>query len=147
MLKDFKAFLKRGNVVDLAVAVIIGAAFGAIVRSLTDDILMPVIGLLTGGVDFTDKFIVLEEGSAAPAPYVTLVDAKEAGAVTLNYGVFINQIVTFLIVALFIFLLVRALKKMEKPAPAAVPTTKPCPHCATEIPVAATRCPNCTSQL
>jgi large conductance mechanosensitive channel len=147
MLKDFKAFLKRGNVVDLAVAVIIGAAFGAIVKSLTDDILMPVIGLLTGGVDFTDKFIVLEQGSAAPAPYVTLAEAKEAGAVTLNYGVFINQIVTFLIVAFFIFLLVRALKKMERPAPAAAPTTKPCPHCATEIPVAATRCPHCTSQL
>jgi large conductance mechanosensitive channel len=147
MLKDFKAFIMRGNVLDLAVAVIIGAAFGAIVKSLTDDVLMPVIGLLTGGVDFSDKFILLEEGSAAPAPYATLAEAKEAGAVTLNYGVFINQIVTFLIVSFFIFLIIRSIKKMQKPEPAAVATTKSCPHCATDIPITAKRCPNCTSQL
>jgi len=146
MLKDFKAFILRGNVVDLAVGVIIGAAFGAIVKSAVDDLLMPPIGLATGGIDFSNKFIVLKDGAKAAAPYASLADAKAAGAVTWNYGVFISQFVTFLIVALCVFLLVRALARLQPPAPAAV-TTKDCPFCATAIPVGAKRCPHCTSQL
>jgi large conductance mechanosensitive channel len=147
MLKDFRTFVMRGNVVDLAVGVIIGAAFGAIVKSLVDDVMMPPIGLVTGGIDFSNKFIVLKDGSKAAAPYASLADARDAGAVTLNYGLFINQIVTFLIVAFCVFLLVRAINRMHAPAPAAAPTTKTCPQCATEIPLSAKRCPNCTSQL
>jgi large conductance mechanosensitive channel len=147
MLKDFKAFVLRGNVMDLAVGVIIGAAFGAIVKSAVDDLVMPPIGLATGGVDFANKFIVLKDGAKAAAPYASLVDAKAAGAVTWNYGVFISQLVTFLIVALCVFLMVRAIMRLQGPAPAAPVTTKDCPFCATPIPLAAKRCPNCTSQL
>ena len=147
MFNDFKAFVMRGNVVDLAVGVIIGAAFGAIVKSLVDDIIMPPIGLATGGVDFASKFIVLKEGAKAAAPYASLADAKAAGAVTMNYGLFINQIVTFLIIAACVFLIVRAVSRMQTPPPAAAPATKQCPFCATDIPVAAKRCPHCTSQL
>ena len=147
MLKDFRAFIMRGSVVDLAVGVIIGAAFGGIVKSLVDDVIMPPIGLATGGVDFANKFIVLKEGAKAAAPYASLADAKEAGAVTLNYGLLINQIVTFLIIAACIFLLIRFIARMQGPPPAAAPVTKDCPFCATAIPVGAKRCPNCTSQL
>ncbi len=151
MWKDFKAFIMRGNVVDLAVGVIIGAAFGAIVKSLVDDVIMPPIGLATGGLDFSNKFILLKEGTKAAAPYASLADAHAAGAVTLNYGVFINNILTFLIIAFCVFLLVRAVARLHlepktTPAPAA-PSTKACPYCATQIPIPATRCPNCTSQL
>ena len=147
MFKDFRAFVMRGNVVDLAVGVIIGAAFGSIVKSLVDDVIMPPIGLATGGIDFTNMFVMLNEGTKAPAPYASLADAKAAGAVTLNYGLFINQIVTFLIVAFCVFLLVRVINRMHAPAPAAAPSTKTCPQCGTEIPIVAKRCPNCTSQL
>ncbi len=152
MWKDFKAFIMRGNVVDLAVGVIIGAAFGAIVKSLVDDIIMPPIGLATGGLDFSNKFILLKEGAKAAGPYASLADAKGAGAVTLNYGVFVNNIITFLIIAAAVFLLVRMISKlhMEQVAmapPPSVPTTKACPYCATQIPIPAKRCPNCTSQL
>jgi large conductance mechanosensitive channel len=147
MLKDFKAFIMRGSVVDLAVGVIIGAAFGSIIKSLVDDILMPPIGLATGGVDFANKFLVLKDGAKAAAPYASLVDAKAAGAVTLNYGVFVNQVVIFLIVAACIFLVVRMLARLQGPPPAAAPATKTCAFCATEIPVAAKRCPHCTSAL
>ncbi len=147
MLKDFKAFIMRGNVVDLAVGVIIGAAFGAIVKSLVDDIIMPPIGLATGGMDFSNKFIVLRDGAKAAAPYASLADAKTAGAVTMNYGVFVNQIVTFLIVAACIFMIVRMVSRLQPAAPSGPPTTKPCKFCATAIPIAAQRCPNCTSQL
>ena len=147
MFNDFKAFVMRGNVVDLAVGVIIGAAFGAIVKSLVDDIIMPPIGLAMGGVDFASKFIVLKEGAKAAAPYASLADAKAAGAVTMNYGLFINQIVTFLIIAACVFLIVRAVSRMQTPPTAAAPATKQCPFCATDIPVAAKRCPHCTSQL
>jgi large conductance mechanosensitive channel len=147
MFKDFKAFILRGNVVDLAVGVIIGAAFGGIVKSMVDDLIMPPIGLATGGIDFTNKFIVLKDGAAAAAPYASLADAKAAGAVTLNYGVFIGQTVTFLIVAACIFMLIKAVARLQPAAPAAPPATKVCPHCATDIPVAAKRCPHCTSQL
>jgi large conductance mechanosensitive channel len=148
MIKDFKAFIMRGNVVDLAVGVIIGASFGAIVKSLVDDVIMPPIGLATGGLDFGNKFVVLKEGAKAAAPYASLADAKTAGAVTLNYGLFINQTVTFVIVAMCVFILVRMVSRLQRPpAPAPAPATKSCPFCATPIPVAAKRCPNCTSQL
>ena len=147
MLKDFRAFIMRGSVVDLAVGVIIGAAFGGIIKSMVDDVIMPPIGLATGGVDFANKFIVLKEGTKAAAPYASLADAKDAGAVTLNYGLFINQIVTFLIVAACIFLIIRVINRMHPPPPPVAAVTKDCPFCATPIPVSAKRCPNCTSQL
>jgi large conductance mechanosensitive channel len=147
MGKDFKEFILRGNVVDLAVAVIIGAAFGTIVTSLVNDLVMPPIGLLLGNVDFTDLFVVLKDGSKAAGPYATLADAQAAGAVTLNYGVFISRVVTFLIVAFAVFLVVRALNRMKRPATAAAPVTKECPYCVSTIGIKASRCPNCTSQL
>jgi large conductance mechanosensitive channel len=149
MLKDFKAFIMRGNVVDLAVGVIIGAAFGAIVKSLVDDVMMPPLGLLTGGLDFSNKFAVLKEGAKHAAPYLSLADARDAGATTLNYGLFINNIVSFLIVAFCVFLVVRAVNKLhlENKTLAPPAATKGCPYCATQIPIPATRCPNCTSQL
>ena len=147
MLKDFRAFIMRGNVVDLAVGVIIGASFGGIVKSMVDDVIMPPVGLATGGADFANKFIVLKEGTKAAAPYASLADAKEAGAVTLNYGLFINQIVAFLIVAACIFFIIRLIARMQGPPAVAAPVTKDCPFCATPIPVGAKRCPNCTSQL
>src|SRR5579872_3018785 len=133
MWRDFKAFIMRGNVVDLAVGVIIGAAFGAIVKSLVDDIIMPPIGLATGGLDFSNKYALLKEGTKAAAPYASLADAKAAGAVTLNYGVFVNNIITFLIIAAAVFLLVRAVSRLRlEPATlTAAPTTKACPYCAT----------------
>jgi large conductance mechanosensitive channel len=148
MFKDFKAFVMRGNVVDMAVGIIIGAAFGTIVQSFVNDVIMPPIGLLLGDVDFTDMFAVLKQGEAA-GPYATLADAQAAGAVTLNWGVFITTIVTFLIIAFAVFMMIRALSNMQKKeeeAPAE-PTTKECPHCFTVIPIKATRCPACTSQL
>lgn len=147
MLKEFKAFAMRGNVVDMAVGIIIGAAFGAIVKSLVDDVIMPPIGMLMGNVDFSNLYAVLKEGAAAAAPYASLADAKKAGAVTINYGVFINSVISFLIVAFAVFMLIRSinrLKQAEAPAPA---TTKDCPFCASAIPLKATRCPHCTSEL
>jgi large conductance mechanosensitive channel len=147
MWQDFKAFVMRGNVMDLAVGVIIGAAFGAVVSSLVNDVLMPPLGLATGGVDFGEKYLLLKAGEAAPPPYASLAAAKAAGAVTLNYGAFINAIIAFLIVAFAVFMLVRGVNKLyRKPAPP-TPNTKPCPFCAMTIPLAATRCPNCTSQI
>jgi large conductance mechanosensitive channel len=148
MFEEFKKFVLRGNVLDLAVGVIIGAAFGAIVTSLVNDIIMPPVGLLLGRVDFSNLFIVLKAGEVA-GPYATLAAAQEAGAVTMNYGLFINAIISFLIVALAIFLIVRAANRLqrEEEAPPPEPTTKECPYCATTIPIAATRCPNCTSEL
>ena len=129
MLKDFKAFVMRGNVVDLAVAVVIGAAFGAIVKSLVDDIIMPPIGLVVGKLDFSNLFLVLKPGEKAAPPYATIAEAHSAGAVTLNYGTFINNIVGFLIVALAIFMIVRMLNRMyAQPAPP-TESTKPCPEC------------------
>jgi len=143
---DFKAFIMRGNVVDLAVGVIIGAAFGAIVKSLVDDMLMPVIGLATGGIDFSSHFVLLKAGSKLAPPYNTPAEAKAAGAVTVNYGSFINSVLTFLIIAFCVFLLVRAVAKLYH-APVAPPNTKSCPFCTKAIPLAAKRCPECTSQL
>lgn len=149
MWKEFKEFALRGYVVDMAVGVVIGAAFGAIVKSLVDDVIMPPIGLLLGGVDFSELFILLKGGSPAP-PYASLADAQAAGAVTINYGLFVNSIISFLIVAFVVFLLVRAInratreKKEEAPAE---PTTRECPYCLSTIPIKATRCPHCTSDL
>ena len=148
MMEEFKKFAMRGNVVDMAVGIIIGGAFGTLVKSLVSDVIMPPVGLLLGGVDFTDMFIVLKDGATA-APYATLEAAKEAGAVTLNAGVFINNIISFLIVAFAVFLLIKgmnSLQKQEEEAPAE-PTEKECPHCFTQIPIKATRCPHCTSEI
>lgn len=144
MWKEFKAFIMRGNVIDLAIAVVIGAAFGAVVNSLVKDIIMPPIGWLLGGVDFENLFIVLGGGQ-----FDTLAAAQEAGAATINYGIFINTIITFLIVALVIFFLVKGLNRMrkaEEPAPMA-PTTKKCPECLSDIPLEAKRCAFCTTVL
>jgi large conductance mechanosensitive channel len=146
MWNDFKAFIMKGNVLDLAVAVIIAGAFGAIVKSAVDDIIMPPIGLALGGIDFSNLFVLLKAGAKAPAPYASLAEAKAAGAVTLNYGLFINTVITFLIVALAVFIVIRMVSKLyAKPAPA-TPNTKACPFCTLPIPLAATRCPNCTAQ-
>lgn len=142
MLKEFKEFAMRGNVIDLAIGVIIGGAFGKIVSSFVADVIMPLIGLLLGGVDFSNLFVNL-----GAEKYATLAAAQEAGAPTLNYGIFINAVVDFLIVAFVIFLVVKGINKMQKPVPAAAPTTKKCPYCFTEISIEAKRCPNCTSQL
>ena len=145
MLKDFRAFIARGNIVDLAVAVILGGALGTIVKSLVDDIIMPVAGVALGKMDFTNLFVVLQDGIKAPPPYATLADARAAGAVTLNWGIFINAIVAFLIVALVVFFILRWLQKISRqPAPADM---KPCAFCAMPIPLAARRCPHCTSEL
>ena len=148
MFKEFKEFAMRGNVVDMAVGVVIGAAFGAIVTSLVNDLLMPVLGLILGDADFTNLFFVLREGSV-PGPYGTLALAQEAGAITLNYGLFINSVISFLIIAFAIFLLIRAINRLQRQeeAPPAEPTTKECTYCFSEIPIQATRCPNCTSEL
>ncbi|MCX7628470.1 MAG: large conductance mechanosensitive channel protein MscL [Methylophilaceae bacterium] len=147
MLDEFKQFAMRGNVVDMAVGVIIGAAFGAIVKSLVDDIIMPPIGLLLGNVDFSNLFLVLKEGATA-APYVSVKAAKEAGAVTLNYGLFINSVISFLIVAFAVFMLIRAMNRLRTAQQTSVePATKECPRCISSIPVKATRCPYCTSEL
>ena len=148
MLKEFKEFALRGNVVDMAIGIIIGAAFGTIVKSLVDDIIMPPIGLLLGGVDFANLFILLRVGDPMP-PYASLADAQAAGAVTINYGVFINAVISFIIVAFVVFLIVRSINRMrrEEEVPPAEPTTKACPYCLSEIPIQATRCSHCTSEL
>ncbi len=147
MLREFKEFAMRGNVVDMAVGIIIGGAFGTIVKSLVDNVLMPPIGLLLGGVDFSNFFLVLRHG-AKPGPYTHLADAKAAGAVSINYGLFVNSIISFVIVAFAVFLLVRTINRLrrEEASPAA-PSTKECPYCLSAIPLKATRCPHCTSQL
>jgi large conductance mechanosensitive channel len=149
MFKEFREFALRGNVVDMAVGIIIGASFGGIVSSLVADVVMPPIGLLLGGVDFSNLFATLKAGEKLAGPYASLADAKAAGAVTLNIGVFLNAVVSFLIVAFAVFLVVRGMNRLkrEAPAPAAAPTTKDCPFCCTAVPLKATRCPACTSQL
>ncbi len=147
MLKEFKEFAIKGNAVDLAVGVIIGAAFGAIVTSLVKDILMPPIGLLTGGLDFSNKFLVLKAGANGAADFATPAQAAAAGAVTWNYGNFITLVINFIIVAFCIFFVVKAMNRMKKPAPGAPAVSKDCPACAMTIPIKATRCPHCTSDL
>ena len=144
MLQEFKEFAVKGNAVDLAVGVIIGAAFGGIVKSLVDDVIMPPVGRLLGGVDFANLFVVI-----GPGTYPSLKAAKDAGAATLNYGLFVNTVINFLIVAFVLFLVVKAMNRLkrERPAPAAVPSTKGCPYCFSTIPIKATRCPHCTSEV
>ena len=146
---EFKKFIAKGKVMDMAVGIIIGAAFTKIVNSLVADIIMPPISLLLGDIDFTNWFIVLREGAETAAPYSSLEAAKAAGAVTMNLGFFINSIISFLIVAFAIFLVIKSINKMrEEPAPApAAPTTKQCPHCFSEINIKATKCPHCTSDI
>ncbi len=142
MIQEFKQFIMRGNVLDLAIGIIIGGAFGKIVSSLVDDIIMPPIGLLLGKVDFANLFISLD-GNV----YASLAAAKTAGAPTWNYGLFINTLINFLIVSFAIFLLIKQVNKLQKPEPAKEPETKDCPYCQTSIPIKATRCPHCTSQV
>ena len=151
LANEFKKFAMRGNVIDMAVGIIIGAAFGKIVDSLVKDVIMPPIGLLLGKVDFTNLFLVLKEG-ATPAPYNSLSAAQEAGAVTMNLGVFVNAVISFLIVAFAVFILIKAINELQakmdkKEAQAVVKTTKSCPFCCSEISINATRCPPCTSEL
>ena len=149
MFKEFKEFAMRGNVVDMAVGIIIGAAFGTIVKSLVDDIIMPPIGLLLGNVDFSNIFLVIKSGKMA-GPYATLADAKAAGAITMNLGVFCNTVISFLIVAFAVFLIIKqinALKRKEVVAEPAIPTTKECPYCLSTISIKASRCAQCTSEL
>ena len=148
MLKSFKAFIMRGSVIDLAVGIVIGVAFGTMISSLVKDVIMPPIGLLLGKVDFANLFVVLREGTVA-GPYASLAAAQEAGAVTISYGAFINTVVSFLVIAIVIFfLVVRPIARMNARQKAAeAPKTKECPYCLSSIPVKATRCPNCTSQL
>jgi large conductance mechanosensitive channel len=142
MIKEFKQFIMRGNVLDLAIGIIIGGAFGKIVSSLVDDIIMPPIGLLLGKVDFANLFIPLDGNT-----YASLAAAKEAGTATWNYGLFINTLINFLIVGFAIFLIIKQVNRFQKPAPMEEPKTKDCPYCQTAIPMTATRCPHCTSQL
>jgi len=150
MLKEFKEFAMRGNVLDMAVGIVIGAAFGTIIKSLVADVIMPPIGLLLGGVDFANLFVVLKAGAEAAAPYASLADAQAAGAVTINYGAFINTVISFLIVAFAIFMLIKGMnsaKRKEEAAPAAAPTTKKCGQCLSEIPLEAKKCAFCTSAV
>jgi len=148
MLKEFKEFAMKGNVLDMAVGIVIGAAFGTIIGSLVADVIMPPIGLLLGNVDFSNLFLVLKEGKVA-GPYASLAAAKAAGAVSMNIGVFINTIINFIILAFAIFMLVRSVNQLKRKqeAPPAVPTTKECPYCISTIPIKATRCSHCTSEL
>jgi large conductance mechanosensitive channel len=147
MFKEFKAFVLRGNVLDLAVGIIIGGAFGTIVKSLVDDVVMPPVGLALGNVDFANLFALLQPGPKGPPPYATLAEAQAAGAVTINYGQFINNVIAFIIVAFAVFLIVRAANRLKPQEPAAAPATKDCPYCRMAIPVGATRCPHCTTEL
>jgi large conductance mechanosensitive channel len=142
MYSEFKAFIMRGNVVDLAIGVIIGAAFGKIVTSFVEDVLMPPIGLALGRVDFSNLFINL-----SGKDYPSVAAAKQAGAATLNYGIFLNNIINFLIIAFVIFLLIKQINRMQEPSPAAEPTAKDCPYCLSSVPLKATRCAFCTSEL
>jgi len=148
MLKEFKEFALRGNVLDMAVGIIIGAAFGGIVNSLVSDVIMPPIGLLLGKVDFSNLYVILKEG-VTPGPFASLAEAKKAGAVTISYGMFINTIINFLILAFVVFLFIRNINRLRRKeeAPPPAPTTKECTYCFTSIPIKATRCPHCTSEL
>jgi large conductance mechanosensitive channel len=145
MLREFRDFAIKGSVIDMAVGIIIGAAFGTIVASLVADIIMPPIGLLLGGVDFGNLFVVLKAGTTA-GPYASLADAQAASAVTINYGVFINKIISFVLVAFAVFILVRWINRLKREAPPA-PTDKECPYCLSKVPIKATKCAFCTSEL
>ena len=149
MIKEFKEFAAKGNVMDMAVGIVIGAAFGTIVKSFVADVIMPPIGLLLGNVDFSNLFVVLKDSATGVGVYATLADAQAAGAVTLNYGQFINTVISFLIIAFAIFIVIKNMNRLkrEEPAPVAEPTTKECPHCFSTIHIKAIKCPNCTSLL
>jgi large conductance mechanosensitive channel len=146
MLKEFKEFATKGNVVDMAVGIVVGAAFGAIVASFVADVIMPPIGLLLGKVDFANLFVVLKSGTV-PGPYGSVAVAKQAGAVTLNYGTFVNTIISFLIIAFAVFLVIRQINKLRTKAEAPAVATKECPYCYSAVAIKATRCPFCTSTL
>jgi large conductance mechanosensitive channel len=148
MIKEFKEFAMRGNVVDMAVGIIIGGAFGTIVKSLVDDVLMPPVGLLLGGIDFSDFFVVLKQGAKALPANASLAEAKAAGAVTMNYGVFANAVISFIIVAFAVFMLVRSINTLRRQEEQPVdPTTRECPRCLSTIPIKASRCSHCTSDV
>ncbi len=142
MWKDFREFIKKGNLVQLAVAFVMGVAFGTVVSSFVNDLIMPIIGKLIGNVDFANLYINL-----SGATYESASAARAAGAAAIYYGAFVNTLINFLVIALVVFFVVKAYQRMDKPKPGAAPTTKPCPHCKTDIPISATRCPHCTSQL
>lgn len=146
MLKEFREFAVKGNVVDMAVGIMIGAAFGTIVRSLVDDVIMPPLGLLTGDLDFTDYFVLLKEGTTPP-PYASLAAAKEAGAVVIAYGALISHVISFLLVALVLFFIVRWVNRLRRPDAPPPPTQRPCPYCLMQIDRGAKRCPHCTSEV
>lgn len=147
MFKEFKEFAIKGNVIDMAVGIVIGAAFGTIVNSLVQDLIMPPIGLLLGNVDFSNIFVVLKEGKVA-GPYASVAAAKAAGAVTINFGVFVNTVISFILIAFAVFVLVRTINRLRREeVPPPVPATKECAYCFSAIPIKATRCPNCTSEL
>lgn len=147
MFKEFKEFALKGNVIDLAVGIVIGTAFTAIVNSLVKDIITPSFGALMGGLDFKDRFLVLKAGANGLRHFATLADATAAGAVTVNFGLFLNAIIQFVILAFSMFILIQNLQRLKRPAPTPAVTTKDCPKCALAIPLAATRCPHCTSEL
>ena len=149
MFKEFKEFAMRGNVVDMAVGIIIGAAFGSIVNSLVSDVIMPPIGLILGNVDFSNLFIVIKQGTRAAGPYISIADAKAAGAVTLNYGLFLNSIISFIIVAFSVFILIKGINRLKRKeeAPPAEPATKDCPYCYFTIPIKAVKCGHCASDI
>ena len=146
---EFKQFIMRGNVIDMAVGIIIGGAFTKIVNSMVADIIMPPLGLLLGKVDFSNWFVVIHKGPDGVSHFTTMAEAQAAGATTLNLGLFLNAVISFLIVAFCIFMLIKAINQLNKPAPApaAAPTTKKCPFCCSEIAIEATKCPHCTSEL
>jgi large conductance mechanosensitive channel len=148
MLKEFREFALKGNVIDLAVGIMLGVAFNSIVNSIVADIIMPPVGLLVGNVDFTNLFMLLREGEI-PGPYPTLADAQAAGAITISYGVFLNTVISFLIIAFVLFFIIRNVNRLKQAdeAPPAEPTTKECPYCRSDIPLAAIRCPFCTSEI
>jgi large conductance mechanosensitive channel len=146
MLKDLKEFALKGNVVDMAVGIIIGAAFTTVVKTLVDEVVMPPLGLLTGRMDFSDKFLMLRAGTSSP-PYRTLAEAKSAGAVLIGYGALVNAVLSFVIVALLLFFIVRWMNRLRRPDTPPPPSTKACPYCKSTIDLTASRCPQCTSQL
>lgn len=146
MLKEFKEFALKGNMVDMAVGIIIGGAFGTIIKSLVDDLMIPPLGMITGGIDFREQFVVLKAGSTA-GPYASLAAAKGAGATVLAYGNFITNLISFVILAFAVFMVVKAMNRVRAQAPAAAPATRECPYCLSNIPIKATRCPACTATV
>lgn len=147
MFKEFREFAIKGNVVDMAVGIMVGGAFATVVKSLVEDVVMPPISAAMGGLDYSQRFIVLEPGEKVAPPYASLEAAQEAGAVTLRYGVFVNNVITFIVVALALFFLVRWINRLRRPDTPPAETTRPCPYCMSHVDVAATRCAHCTSEI